>query len=124
MHIALQLAGVQRDDEVITQALTFIATANAISYTGAQPVFLDVDQETMGLSPSAVEAWLKENVEMREVTSSPLAPSPLHSFPYNKRTGKRVAACVPMHTFGHPVKIKELQSVCEKYNIPLVEDAA
>jgi len=65
LHIALQLAGVQRDDEVITQALTFIATANAISYTGAQPVFLDVDQETMGLSPSAVEAWLKENVEMR-----------------------------------------------------------
>ena len=124
LHIALQLAGVQRDDEVITQALTFIATANAISYTGAQPVFLDVDQETMGLSPSAVEAWLKENVEMREVTSSPFSPSPLHSFPYNKTTGKRVAACVPMHTFGHPVKIKELQSVCEKYNIPLVEDAA
>ena len=67
LHIALQLSGVQRDDEVITQALTFIATANAISYTGAHPVFLDVDKETMGLSPSAVEAWLAENVEMREV---------------------------------------------------------
>lgn len=65
LHIALQLAGVQRDDEVITQALTFIATANAISYTGAKPVFIDVDMGTMGLSPMAMEAWMRENVEMR-----------------------------------------------------------
>jgi dTDP-4-amino-4,6-dideoxygalactose transaminase len=66
LHIALQLVGVKREDEVITQALTFIATANAISYTGAKPVFLDVDRDTMGLSPKAVEAWLQANVEMRE----------------------------------------------------------
>lgn len=122
LHIALQLSGVQRDDEVITQSLTFIATANAISYAGAHPVFLDVDKDTMGLSPVAVEAWLKENAEMREVAISPLAPSPL--FPFNKVTGRRIAACVPMHTFGHPVKIDELLKVLNKYNIPLVEDAA
>ena len=122
LHIALQLSGVERGDEVITQALTFIATANAISYTGAHPVFLDVDRETMGLSPAAVEAWLKENVELREVSPSPLAPSPL--FPFNKKTGRRISACVPMHTFGHPVKIDELLQVLDKYNIPLIEDAA
>jgi len=69
LHIALLLAGVQRDDEVITQALTFIATANAISYTGAKPVFIDVDKETMGLSAKAVEAWLEENVELRPLAS-------------------------------------------------------
>lgn len=122
LHIALQLSGVERGDEVITQALTFIATANAISYTGAHPVFLDVDKDTMGLSPLAVETWLKENTEMREVVPSNLAPSPL--FPFNKVTGRRIAACVPMHTFGHPVKIDELLNVLNKYNIPLVEDAA
>ncbi len=135
LHIALQLAGVERGDEVITQSLTFIATANAISYTGANPVFIDVDRETMGLSPTAFEAWLEKNVEMREVAPSPrhceeerrsnlISPSPPLFQSYNKTTGKRIAACVPMHTFGHPVKIKELAAVCEKYNIPLVEDAA
>jgi len=125
LHISLQLAGVEREDEVITQALTFIATANAISYTGAHPVFLDVDKETMGLSPNALEAWLQENIEMRPFSSSPplpLAPSSL--FPYNKTTGKRIAACVPMHTFGHPAKLDELLEICNRYNIPLVEDAA
>jgi aminotransferase in exopolysaccharide biosynthesis len=123
LHIALLLAGVQRDDEVITQALTFIATANAISYTGAKPVFIDVDKETMGLSPAALEAWLEENTELREVSPSPpLSPSPLQ--PFNKTTGRRISACVPMHTFGHPVKLDELKEVCDRYNIPLIEDAA
>jgi len=143
LHIALMLSGVERGDEVITQSLTFIATANAISYTGADPVFIDVDRDTMGLSPTALEAWLHANVELREVVHSssrvvppsphlpispspllPISPSPTLFFPYNKSTGKRVAACVPMHTFGHPAKIKELAEVCEKYNIPLIEDAA
>jgi perosamine synthetase len=128
LHIALQLAGVQRQDEVITQALTFIATANAISYTGAHPVFLDVDKETMGLSPTAVAAWLHENAELREVTPSPthpIAQSHSRSFaPYNKLTNRRIAACVPMHTFGHPAKTNELKAVLDKYNIPMVEDAA
>lgn len=121
LHIALHLAGVQREDEVITQALTFIATANAISYTGAHPVFVDVDKETMGLSPTALEAWLEENVEMRDRSSETGDRRPE---PYNKFTNRRIAACVPMHTFGHPVKLAELQMTCERYNIPLVEDAA
>lgn len=112
LHIALQLSGVQRDDEVITQALTFIATANAISYTGAHPVFLDVDTDTMGLSPVAVARWLKANAELR------------NGQPYNKSTNRRIAACVPMHTFGHPVHLDELMDVLAQWNIPLVEDAA
>jgi len=112
LHVALQLSGVRRDDEVITQSLTFIATANAITYTGAKPVFLDVDRETMGLSPDSVERWLAENAEKRGDSA------------YNKKTDRRIAACVPMHTFGHPVKIDRLAEVLDSYGIPLIEDAA
>ena len=112
LHMALMLVGVERDDEVLTQALTFIATCNAVSYIGAHPVFLDVDETTMGLSPEAVKEWLVKNAEVREGVC------------YNKRTGRRVKACVPMHTFGHPVRIEELLAVCEEYHIELVEDAA
>lgn len=120
LHIALQLVGVQREDEVLTQALTFIATANAISYTGAHPVFLDVDRETLGLSPEAVKTWLQQNAELRPIAQSPS----LKVACYNKHTNRRISACVPMHTFGHPVKIDELKTVLNKYNIPLIEDAA
>ena len=112
LHMSLLLSGVERDDEVLTQALTFIATCNAISYIGAHPVFLDVDRETLGLSPSAVRAWLENNAELREDGC------------YNRRTGRRVKACVPMHTFGHPVRIKELVTICKEWKIQLVEDAA
>jgi len=112
LHMALMLVGVERDDEVLTQALTFIATCNALSYIGAHPVFLDVDETTMGLSPEAVKEWLAKNAEVRDGVC------------YNKRTGRRVKACVPMHTFGHPVRIEELKAVCEEYHIDLVEDAA
>ena len=112
LHMALMLVGVERDDEVLTQALTFIATCNAISYVGAYPVFLDVDKTTMGLSPDAVKAWLVKNGEIRNGQC------------YNKNTGRRVKACVPMHTFGHPVRIEELVEVCNEYHIELVEDAA
>lgn len=112
LHMALMLAGVERDDEVLTQALTFIATCNALSYIGAHPVFLDVDVETMGLSPDAVKEWLAKNAEIRNGQC------------YNKRTGRRVKACVPMHTFGHPVRLDELVAICEEYHIELVEDAA
>lgn len=112
LHMALMLAGVERDDEVLTQALTFIATCNALSYIGAHPLFLDVDVKTMGLSPDAVKEWLAKNAEIRDNQC------------YNKRTGRRVKACVPMHTFGHPVRLDELVAVCEEYHIELVEDAA
>lgn len=112
LQIALQLAGVQRGDEVITQALTFVATANAILYNGAEPVFLDVDYDTMGLSPKSVSDFLEEFGERRETGT------------YNKRTGRKISACVPMHTFGFPVHLDEMLEVCAKWNIPLVEDAA
>ena len=112
LHMAMMLAGVERDDEVLTQALTFIATCNAISYIGAHPVFIDVDMETLGLSPKAVKDWLVKNVEVKNGTC------------YNKHSGRRVKACVPMHTFGHPVKIDELVAVCEEWHLELVEDAA
>lgn len=112
LHMAMMLAGVERDDEVLTQALTFIATCNAISYIGAHPVFIDVDMETLGLSPQAVKDWLVKNAEVKNGVC------------YNKHTGRRVKACVPMHTFGHPVKIDELVAVCEEWHLELVEDAA
>ena len=112
LHMAMMLVGVERDDEVLTQALTFIATCNAISYIGAHPVFIDVDKSTMGLSPDALKAWLVNNAEIRNGQC------------YNTKTGHRVKACVPMHTFGHPVRIEEIAAVCSEYHIELVEDAA
>lgn len=112
LHMAMMLVGVERDDEVLTQALTFIATCNAISYIGAHPVFIDVDRDTMGLSPEAMKTWLVKNAEVKKGQC------------YNKRTGRRIKACVPMHTFGHPVKLDELVALCDEYHIELVEDAA
>ncbi|WP_436414239.1 LegC family aminotransferase [Petrimonas sp.] len=112
LHIALLLSGVEKDDEVITQALTFIATCNAISYIGAHPVFIDVDKDTLGLSPQALEKWLSENTEIK------------HNSCYNKKTGRRIKACIPMHTFGHPVHLDELVEICNRYYLELVEDAA
>ena len=112
LHMGMLLVGVERDDEVLTQARTFIATCNAISYIGAHPVFLDVDRDTLGLSPLAVKRWLSGHAEVRNGQC------------YNKKTGRRIKACVPMHTFGHPMKIDELSAVCNEYHIELVEDAA
>lgn len=112
IQVALRLVGVRANEEVITQALTFVATANAIVYNGAIPVFLDVDIDTMGLSPQAVSEFLEELGELREDGC------------YNKKTGNRIAACLPMHTFGFPIKIDDLIVVCKKWNIPVVEDAA
>ena len=112
LHLALLLVGVARGDEVLTQALTFIATCNAIRYIDAHPVFLDVDQSTMGLSPDAMREWLSRNAEVKD------------SQCFNKNTQRRIKACVPMHTFGHPARIDEIAAVCEEYHIELVEDAA
>ena len=112
LHIAMVVAGVERGDEVITQALTFIATCNAISYIGAHPVFVDVDKSTLGMSPDALRNFLAANAEMKDGVA------------YNKGTGRRFAACVPMHTFGHPCRIDEIAEVCAEFAIPLVEDAA
>lgn len=123
LHLALQLVGVERNTEVITQPLTFIATANAISYCGAHPVFLDVDMDTMGLSPQALKNWLKQNVELREAEVK-VMDSLSQLQPYNKGTGRRISCCVPMHTFGHPCRIDEIVAISNEFNIPVVEDAA
>lgn len=112
LHVALQVAGVLRDDEVITQALTFIATCNALSYAGAHPVFVDVDCDTLGLSPDALRRWLSEHAELRDGGA------------WNRDTGRRIAACVPMHTFGIPLRIEEVVTICDEYGITVVEDAA
>jgi len=112
LHIALLLADVQPDDEVITQPLTFIATCNAISYCNAKAVFIDVDKETMGLSPVALRKFLQENTVIKDEQC------------LNKKTGKIIKACVPMHTLGHPCRIDEIKAICDEYHIILVEDAA
>lgn len=118
LHLALMMVGVERDTEVITQPLTFIATTNAISYCGAHPVFLDVDLETLGLSPTALRNWLETSTIQR------LNKSTHQQQTINKSTGRPISACVPMHTFGHPARIDEIVAICEEYNIPVVEDAA
>ena len=114
LHIALLLAGVKPDDEVITQSLTFIATANAISYCNVKPIFLDVDKDTMGLSPKALENFLKNHTKWDSSSNKQL----------NTSTNKHITACVPMHTFGHPCRIDEIVEICGQYNIPVVEDSA
>lgn len=131
LHMALMLVGVKRDDEVLTQALTFIATCNALSYIDAHPVFLDVDRSTMGLSPDAMKEWLQKNAEVRKNTrinefdkSHDFAFQEDEYACYNKNTGRRIKACVPMHTFGHPVRIEEIAALCKEWHIELVEDAA
>jgi perosamine synthetase len=112
IQVALRLVGVKAGDEVMTQALTFVATANAIAYQNATPIFLDVDLDTMGLSPKAVALFLEEFGDLQEDGC------------YNKKTGKKISACLPMHTFGFPVHLDELIAVCDIWKIPVVEDAA
>ena len=113
LHIALVLAGVERDDLVVTQSLTFVATCNAIAYCGAEPLFIDVDRRTLGLSPAALDAWLEEHALIDDAGDC------------RTRDGhRRIRACVPMHTFGHPVDLDALVAVCERWRLVLVEDAA
>ncbi len=112
LHISLLLSDVKYYDEVITQPLTFIATCNAISYIGAKPIFVDVDLDTMGLSPKSLKNFLENNCEL------------INKQCINKTTNKIIKACVPMHTFGHSCKIEEIKEICDKWNISLVEDSA
>lgn len=113
LHIALKLAGLRPGELVITQSLTFVATCNAIAYCNAEPLFIDVDRNTMGLSPKAMETWLAENAQ---VGGDGLCRV--------KEDGKVIRACLPMHTFGHPVDLDALIDVCTRWNIVMVEDAA
>lgn len=113
LHLALLMAGVLPEDEVVTQPLTFVATANAISYCGASPVFVDVEKATLGLDPEALLNFLSTHAEIKK-----------DGFCYNKTSGKKIAACVPVHTFGHPCRMDQLMEVCSNYGIAVVEDAA
>lgn len=112
LYLALKLFNVKQGDEVITQPLTFIATLNAISYCNASPIFIDVDKDTMGMSPNSLEDFLKNNTIIKPDGC------------FNKITGKRISVCVPMHTFGFPCRIDEIVKICNHYKILVVEDAA
>jgi perosamine synthetase len=112
LHISLLLANVKQNNEVITQPLTFVATCNAISYCGAEPIFVDVDRNTMGLSPAALKEFLENNTSVKNQQC------------VNNKTGRVIKACVPMHTFGHPCRIDEIKDICNKYHIFVIEDAA
>lgn len=112
LQVALQVAGVRPGDAVITQPLTFVATCNAITHAGARPVFVDVDEDTMGMSPAALLAFLEAHCERRDGAC------------YSRRGDQRIAACLPMHTLGLMCRIEEISDLCTDWNIALVEDAA
>ena len=112
LQVALQLAGVQRDDEVLVPTLSFVATANAVHYCGAVPHFVDSDEETLGMDPEALGEWLQQTAE------------PAQGVSRNRQTGRRLRALVPMHTFGHPCGLEELLKIAHDYRLELVEDAA
>ncbi|MFN3454471.1 MAG: DegT/DnrJ/EryC1/StrS family aminotransferase, partial [Pseudobdellovibrio sp.] len=113
LHMALILCDVQQHDEVLTQALTFVATANAISYCKAHPVFIDSDPKRLGMCAVKLRHFLEVYADVRD-----------DGFCYNKKTGRRLKACVPMHVFGHPVDLDAINEICKRYNISLIEDAA
>ena len=112
LHVCLLLSGVKANDEVLVPALTFIATANAVSYCGAIPHFVDSAYNTLGIDPVALNRYLGEITVFRDGEC------------FNRHTGRRISAVVPMHTFGHPVDMDAIQSICDKYHLALIEDAA
>ncbi len=112
LQMALRAAGVKEGDEVLTQPLTFVATANAIVHSGAHPVFIDVERESLGLDPDSLQLYLERNSEV------------IQGRRVSKQTGRRIAACVPVHVFGHPCRIDRIAEICSAFAIPLVEDAA
>ena len=112
LHISLLLANVLPGDEVITQSFTFVATCNAISYCNAKPIFVDIDLDTMGLSPKALKNFLKKNTFLKNGKC------------INKHTNKSIKACLPMHTYGHPCRANEIKEICDDHNLVMIEDAA
>ena len=113
LHMALILAGVEDGTEVLTQALTFVATANAIHYCRAHPILVDSERESLGMCPDKLEQFFK-----METRRGP------DGFCYNKTTGRKIAACVPMHVVGHPVQIDRIMEICQTHGVEVVEDAA
>ena len=113
LHVALLVAGVKTGDEVITQSITFVATCNAIRYCGAEPVFVDIEQATLGMAPESLQALLEAHAERRD-----------DGLCWNRTTGRVMRACVPMHNGGHPVRIDSIAAICREWGLVLVEDAA
>lgn len=127
LHVALKLAGVQQNDLVVTQPLTFVATCNAISYCGADSVFVDIDKDTLGLSPDALETWLENNTIIEDDSCyyvPPIIANEKTRMNANVSELRRISACVPMHSFGHPCRIDRIVEICSRYHIPVVEDSA
>ena len=127
LHVALKLAGVECGDMVLTQALTFIATCNAIAYCGAEPVFVDIGRDTLGMSPESLESWLKANAVVVEGNCyyQPRQGAAVPDVETAKRLAlKRISACVPMHSFGHPCQVDKIVAICDRYHIHVVEDSA
>ena len=112
LHMALVCSGIHAGEEVLTQALTFAATSSAIVNIGAIPVYIDVETDTLGMSPYSLRTFLEENARLQNGKC------------INKITGREITACMPMHTFGHPCRIDEIKALCDEYNILLIEDAA
>ena len=112
IHLALNVIGVRRDMEILTESLTFVATCNSIKHIGATPVFVDVDRETLGMCPDSLRQFLNDYAEKTD------------SGVVNKHTGKKIGACMPMHTFGHPLKIEKVIEICQEWHIPVIEEAA
>lgn len=112
LQVSLYAAGVRQDDLVITQALTFVATCNAIHWLGAEPVFVDVSERTLGLCPVALLAFLQQHCQLTEAGC------------VHRQSKRRIRAVVPMHTFGHPVALDEIVLICQQWQLQLVEDAA
>ncbi len=111
LHVALRMVDVRYGDLVITQPLAFVASCNAIAQIGASPAFVDIDPHTLGMDPADLQNFLESECAHEKET-------------IHKVSGKRIAACVPMHTFGHPVNIEEIARICKEWSIPLIEDAA
>jgi len=112
LHLGLMVCGVRTDDLVITQPFTFIATANAIQHAGAQPAFVDINRSTLGLCPEALKSFLEAETKM------------VQGYCIHRQSGKRIAACMPVHTYGHPARMPEIVNICQLHNIRVVEDAA
>lgn len=117
LHVALKLVNVSPGDEVLTQSLSFVATANSIHYCGASPIFLDVDKSTLGLSPDSLETFLKNNTEVSTDENG-------NKICINKATNKTIKACVPVHVFGHALEIDRVVEICRRYHIPVIEDSS
>ena len=113
LHLALVTCGVGEGDDVITSPLTFVGTCNGIAHSGAQPCFADINLDSLSLSPEAVDEFLRKNAQRGGDGQA-----------YNKYTGRRIAACMPVHVFGHVARMPEIIAVCDEWNIQVIEDAA